>query len=348
MEKKTGIQELANALAKAKGIDGSEAEIFCRSVFDIISEYVVRDKLVKIKGIGTFKLVGVSDRESVNVNTGERIVIAGHTKLSFTPDAVLRDTVNKPFADFETTILSDNVSTEKMEHIPSEPQVAAEAKAAENTVQKPQVQSDNNVNPVEEVQEKAPNTETQPESVQSAAEAAYTSSCSHTTDRPSGSTSEAPVVQTANPVDAKTADNKAEKQVNTNQPMSSGTADTQKKSNLWLYVMLLAVLAVCLVLFFVYKSQSGRETPGTAQPSAIDKRVADSIAAVQAYEAEMKAKADSIAKAKADSTAKADSIARADSINRAVLEYYEKHPEQRWRLERALQRGKAKARRNRQ
>ena len=131
MDNKIGIQELAAAIAKVREIDGSEAEIFCRSVFEVVSEFLVKDKLVKIKGLGTFKLIEVSDRESINVNTGERIVIAGHTKMSFTPDSVLRDTVNRPFADFETTVLSDNASTEKMEFIPAEPAKAEKPKVEE-------------------------------------------------------------------------------------------------------------------------------------------------------------------------------------------------------------------------
>ena len=113
------IQDLALAYANRCGCDIKTATSFVKLVFEIVEEYVTRDKLVKIKGLGTFKLVSVSDRESINVNTGERIVIAGHTKLTFTPDASLKDAVNRPFADFETTLINDATSLEDMERIPS-------------------------------------------------------------------------------------------------------------------------------------------------------------------------------------------------------------------------------------
>lgn len=119
MNNKLNIQDLVSALAERYGMDTKSATTFVRTIFEIIEEYITKDKLVKIKGLGTFKLISVSDRESVNVNTGERILIAGHSKLSFTPDAALKDAVNRPFSDFETTVLRDTTSTEDMERIPS-------------------------------------------------------------------------------------------------------------------------------------------------------------------------------------------------------------------------------------
>lgn len=120
MNNKLSIQDLASAFAEKVGMDAKSANIFVKTVFEIVEEYIATDKIVKIKGFGTFKLISVSDRESVNVNTGERIIIAGHTKLSFTPDAALKDAVNRPFADFETTPLNDSTSIEDMERIPTQ------------------------------------------------------------------------------------------------------------------------------------------------------------------------------------------------------------------------------------
>lgn len=117
MNNKLSIQDLASAFAEKVDMDAKSANIFVKTVFEIVEEYIATDKIVKIKGFGTFKLISVSDRESVNVNTGERIIIAGHTKLSFTPDAALKDAVNRPFADFETTPLNDSTSIEDMERI---------------------------------------------------------------------------------------------------------------------------------------------------------------------------------------------------------------------------------------
>lgn len=118
MNSKLGIQDLASAFSERYGMDQKSSAAFVKAVFDIVEEYVAIDKLVKIKGFGTFKLISVSDRESVNVNTGERIVIAGHTKLTFTPEASLKDAVNRPFSDFETTPLNETTSIEEMEKIP--------------------------------------------------------------------------------------------------------------------------------------------------------------------------------------------------------------------------------------
>lgn len=101
------IQDLATILTDSYGMDAKSSLTFVKTVFEIVEEFIAKDKLVKIKGFGTFKLINVSDRESVNVNTGERIVIAGHSKLTFTPDAALKDAVNRPFADFETTPLNE-------------------------------------------------------------------------------------------------------------------------------------------------------------------------------------------------------------------------------------------------
>lgn len=120
MDNKLGLQDLASAFAERYGMDAKSSAAFVKTVFEIVEEYVAKDKLVKIKGFGTFKLINVSDRESVNVNTGERIVIAGHSKLTFTPDSALKDAVNRPFADFETTPLNEATPIEAMERMPEE------------------------------------------------------------------------------------------------------------------------------------------------------------------------------------------------------------------------------------
>lgn len=118
MDNKLSILDLAAILADSYGMDAKTSQTFVKTVFEIVEEFIAKDKLVKIKGFGTFKLINVSDRESVNVNTGERIVIAGHSKLTFTPDSALKDAVNRPFADFETTTLNEGTSIEEMERLP--------------------------------------------------------------------------------------------------------------------------------------------------------------------------------------------------------------------------------------
>ena len=117
MEQKITQIELAARMAKRTGFTKQDSENFVRLFFETIREGLLQDKLVKIKGLGTFKLIEVSDRESVNVNTGERIRIVGHTKVTFTPDNALRDQVNRPFAEFETVVLSESTSQQEMERI---------------------------------------------------------------------------------------------------------------------------------------------------------------------------------------------------------------------------------------
>ena len=96
-------------LTSKMGLEVAEAEAFITAMFKVVNEGLKEDKLVKIKGLGTFKLTKVSARESVDVNTGERIVIEGREKISFSPDNYMRDLVNSPFSQFETVVLSDGV-----------------------------------------------------------------------------------------------------------------------------------------------------------------------------------------------------------------------------------------------
>ena len=100
---------LIDMLTSKMGLEVAEAEAFITAMFKAVNEGLKEDKLVKIKGLGTFKLTKVSARESVDVNTGERIVIEGREKISFTPDNYMRDLVNSPFSQFETVVLSDGV-----------------------------------------------------------------------------------------------------------------------------------------------------------------------------------------------------------------------------------------------
>lgn len=106
---KLGIKELSSSLFDKHGLGKTDAEKFVSAVFDVINEGLASDKLVKVKGLGTFKIIGVSPRKSVDVNTGEPIVIEGRDKISFTPDATLRDEINKPFSQFDTVVLNEGV-----------------------------------------------------------------------------------------------------------------------------------------------------------------------------------------------------------------------------------------------
>lgn len=117
MDKKLLLQDIANLLAEQEGISKRKAESFVRAFFDLTEEALLQDNYVKVSGFGTTKLVEVSERESVNINTGERFQISGHTKISFTPDNTLRDLVNRPFAHFTTITLNDNTTEEELEAV---------------------------------------------------------------------------------------------------------------------------------------------------------------------------------------------------------------------------------------
>lgn len=106
---KISLNDLAQRLAEKSGISLQDAELFIRKMFDVANEGLQSDKLVKMKWLGTFKVMAVKDRESVDVNTGERIIIEGRDKISFTPDNILKEIVNKPFAQFETVVVNDGV-----------------------------------------------------------------------------------------------------------------------------------------------------------------------------------------------------------------------------------------------
>lgn len=112
INEKVTIQDLANLLFEKHGMSKKDAELFIKGMFDLVEEALATEKYVKIKGLGVFKLTEVDSRESIDVNTGERIEIQGHTKVSFTPDSALKELINKPFSHFETVVLNEGVQLE--------------------------------------------------------------------------------------------------------------------------------------------------------------------------------------------------------------------------------------------
>lgn len=112
MNERFNTQDLVDLLAEKHGMNKKDADEFVKEFFLLVEQALENDRCVKIKGLGTFKLVEVDSRESVNVHTGERFQIQGHTKVSFTPDTALRDIINKPFAHFETVVLNENTILE--------------------------------------------------------------------------------------------------------------------------------------------------------------------------------------------------------------------------------------------
>jgi nucleoid DNA-binding protein len=151
MNEKINLQDLVNLFCEKQGLNKKEAELFVKTMFDLIEEALTTEKYVKIKGFGTFKLTEVSSRESVDVNTGERIEIQGHTKVTFTPDATMKDLINKPFSHFETVILNEGV---ELEDTPTEEEFdEQEVSDIQIVVEETPVAFEAEVQVVEEVQE---------------------------------------------------------------------------------------------------------------------------------------------------------------------------------------------------
>ena len=126
---KLTIQEIAKILVEKSGLSQKDANRFASEMFAIIQQRLEEDELVKIKGLGTFKIINVEARESVSVRTGERVVIDSHAKVTFTPDAVMKELVNKPFSQFETVVLNDGVEFEDMAEDSDEDNAKSEEKA---------------------------------------------------------------------------------------------------------------------------------------------------------------------------------------------------------------------------
>lgn len=136
MMSKSNISRLAKSISSKRGLTQAEAERFVSKMFEVANEGLQEDKLLKMKWLGTFKVTAIKDRESVDVNTGERIVIEGRDKISFTPDNILKEIVNKPFAQFETVVVNDGVDFSDIDEKFSLQAVPAEPIAAEmpNTI----------------------------------------------------------------------------------------------------------------------------------------------------------------------------------------------------------------------
>ena len=150
------IQEIAAILTVKSGLKKKDAERFATTLFEVVKDGLESERLVKVKGLGTFKVIDIEARESVNVNTGERVLIEGHEKISFTPDATMKELVNKPFSQFETVVLNEGVEFDDAATVaePAEEELAVEAP----TVETPPVETP----PVEEPPVEEPKVEDLP------------------------------------------------------------------------------------------------------------------------------------------------------------------------------------------
>lgn len=148
---KLGNKELSSSLSEKHGLNKTDAEKFVASLFEVINKGLESDKLVKVKGLGTFKIIGVAARKSVDVNTGAPIVIEGRDKISFTPDATLRDEVNKPFSQFDTVVLNDGVDFSTIDkEFEADPEAAVLKAIGEHTASEASVSEPSNEKVAEE------------------------------------------------------------------------------------------------------------------------------------------------------------------------------------------------------
>lgn len=162
MEKKLLLQEVADLLATKTGISRKAADSFSRLFFDLIVEGLTKDKYVKIKGLGTFKIVSVGERESINIHTGERIQISGHNKITFTQDPFIKDLVNKPFAHFQTVPLNDETEISELEEVDQMPIIQSEATDDEDEPQE-EMTEENELTHEAAITEDEPTTESEEE-----------------------------------------------------------------------------------------------------------------------------------------------------------------------------------------
>ena len=169
MAKRYNLSQLTDAFATQTGMSKTDSERFIKSFFDMISDGLMVNGRVKIKGLGTFRVVQVKDRESVRVNTGERFVIPGYRKVAFTPDNSLKESINKPFSAFETVILTDTQAglletVDEPESKAAEKRPADAAKAAESSAVQGSEAASEPVSAQEPVTEKASKQELKPTS----------------------------------------------------------------------------------------------------------------------------------------------------------------------------------------
>ena len=241
---KTILQEIAARVAKKHNITIKSAESFVSQFFDVVKEGLDADKQVKVKGFGTFKVVTVKPRESINVRTGERVVIESHDKVNFTPDATMKELVNRPFSQFETVELKDDVDFEDIPHdevhAVEEP-VVEEPVIEEAVTEEPVVEEAVTEEPTEEPVVEKPvveETVTEEPIEESVVEEPVA-------EKPTEETKITPLV-------ASTPEDKPEETIATDVVGNSEKQQEEnpvKKSNLWIKILaIVAVLALCFII----------------------------------------------------------------------------------------------------
>lgn len=279
---KTILQEIAARVAKKHNITIKSAESFVSQFFDVVKEGLDADKQVKVKGFGTFKVVTVKPRESINVRTGERVVIESHDKVNFTPDATMKELVNRPFSQFETVELKDDVDFEDIPHdeepaveepVVEEP-VIEEAVTEEAVTEEPVVEETVTEEPTEEpavekpVVEEAVTEEPTEEPVVEKPVVEERVAEEPVVEEP---VAEKPTEETKiTPLVASTPEDKPEETIATDVVGNSEKQQEEnpvKKSNLW--IKILAIVAVLALCFIIGRWLGQRMATSEEEPQAI-------------------------------------------------------------------------------
>ena len=273
-------QDLVNLLAQKNGLSRKKNVQFVNELVDLINEVLKDEKLLKISGLGTFKVIDTKDRESVNVQTGDRFVIEGRNKITFTPDAAMRELVNRPFSQFETVVLNDGVDFSDIPEEPADEEPIIEEPAPEEPINETPIEPIEPIKPIEPIVE-------QPIVEQPIIEQPIN-------DEP-------PITPLLDPENTETEENN-------NNETTEDTIMEEEKSNVWKW---LAALIICTAIGFAGGYYVGKrfapmkfipvEKTEMIQGEFVDSTMIDSIYAEDSMErardAKIKARVDSITRA---------------------------------------------------
>ena len=279
-------QDLVNLLAQKNGLSRKKNVQFVNELVDLINEVLKDEKLLKISGLGTFKVIDTKDRESVNVQTGDRFVIEGRNKITFTPDAAMRELVNRPFSQFETVVLNDGVDFNDIPEEPADEEPIIEEPAPEEPINETPIEPIEPIKPIKPIKPIEPIVE-QPIVEQPIIEQPIN-------DEP-------PITPLLDPENTETEENN-------NNETTEDTIMEEEKSNVWKW---LAALIICTAIGFAGGYYVGKrfapmkfipvEKTEMIQGEFVDSTMIDSIYAEDSMErardAKIKARVDSITRA---------------------------------------------------
>ena len=330
------IQDLAKYLSKKHKIQQKEAERFLTALVDVLNEGLHYEKLVKVKGLGTFKVIEVKNRESVDVNTGERILIEGRPKITFTPDAVMKDLVNKPFAQFETVVLNEGVTFDNLSEEPEvelteepEPQPEIEQLMEEKPAPEPEVEEEQPEIVEEQPEEIIVPEETVTETVVPLAEMPVSEV--EEPEMPEEAPAEEialPEVEEPNkPEDSEYSEDSENSEYSENSDNSESSDNFEPKSSKSWIGWLLGMIAVGALMYFVgyhFGKQSAQAVQEplvvAADTTSVEKTQAPVDTVANKVEDEKAAAQAAAAKAKADSIAQVEAYAKAEAAKKAAYE----------------------------